>query len=529
MGRHTSEALLDASYCSVSSFYRIHTHIQSWQQNRQVGELEQNSSRMDGTAISINQVDSAFLPLTEKMPIDVVDSGHRQHELHHDEVVEYLTEYRGYIDWMGDGTNLPNAHGCRATTLRNNCNHYACCYLAFGKISTTARAKRRTATRLYAWSKTAEFSQESGTVQQPSEIAFSKELDKMARPYDLGSPREWLEFCEARKLQRLEGMQAGAGDPYTVNRCDYCPSTQEWRIWGQQFHLQRLKNSLNLLSGTEDALSAMPSEQTVSAAMKATQDVMKSLLREAEHAIDTKDADKTTGDFVVVMLTVLWELAPLSNNPHLCDITVRGHAFSSLQTVARTKDNPNADIQVSLGFFANEESSDLPTRFDSLPQAKLSSWCRRRRPLEDLFKGKDVGEVILVRKSSPYDTQSLELLEGLTSNLFVVTKDGVVQTPPASVVLGGYVRRLIQDVAENCGYPIEIVTLCLHDSSNWEEVFVSSSIRVIIPVSRILLPISKDEFDNIWERPAGSKKEDYYASNKLYRCIQKDISNWSRR
>merc|ERR1711957_223096 len=198
----------------------------------------------------------------------------------------------------------------------------------------------------------------------------------------------------------------------------------------------------------------------------------------------------------------------------------------------------------------------LPNRYQNFPRAKLSSWCRRRRVLEDIFITKDVGDVILTKHcedikknqepslsssvsagSVPTTTakSSVELLEGLTSNLFVVYPGKILRTAPSTHVLGGYVRHLIIDCAEKCGYKVEFGSISLADSSLWEEVFFTSSIRLIIPVNRIFFPnptSSVDEDDKpfeleiLWELPSDGEQKNRYrspeaASNVLYREMVK--------
>jgi hypothetical protein len=316
-----------------------------------------------------------------------------------------------------------------------------------------------------------------------------------------------------------------------VIRCDFLGGAkQQWNVWGGNFHLQRLKHSVELLHGS-GMLPLLPSEHEILAAVKASQDVMASLLMDSEHpAKSVVNAARNPHTSITFMLTLLWELVPSSDDPQRIEINVHGHAFSSLQpAVVQSKDNPNHAIQVSLGCFSdNNDALGLPNRFNNLPGAKLSSWCRRRYPLETLFKQEDIGEVILVRGSLRDDLESLELLEGLTSNLFVICMDGVIRTPPTNLVLGGFVRQLILDIAKTCGYSVQIGTLFLHDSSSWQEVFLTSSIRLIIPVSKILLPISKDTGGNgsapttkvVWEFSCTTEKTDRdLASNKLYQCL----------
>merc|ERR1711865_1075254 len=144
------------------------------------------------------------------------------------------------------------------------------------------------------------------------------------------------------------------------------------------------------------------------------------------------------------------------------------------------------------------------------PKAKLSSWCRRRRLLENLFKKDDVGEVILVKSCNDEDfegsdrnhqllplstttttfsnNESYEILEGLTSNIFIVYGGKIIKTPPITSTLEGYGRKLVIDCAVKCGYQVEIEPIRSHDSSLWKEVFFTSSIRLIVPVRTIFLP-----------------------------------------
>lgn len=77
-----------------------------------------------------------------------------------------------------------------------------------------------------------------------------------------------------------------------------------------------------------------------------------------------------------------------------------------------------------------------------------------------------------------------ELLEGATSNLFVV-KDGRVRTPPLSVgILGGITRQVVMRVAREEGIPLEESILYPPDLYGADEAFITSSLREIVPVVR---------------------------------------------
>ncbi len=193
-------------------------------------------------------------------------------------------------------------------------------------------------------------------------------------------------------------------------------------------------------------------------------------------------------------------------------------------------------------------SPQLPSRFDNQPLAKVSSWCSTRRPLESQFKTGDTGEVILTRKGkterlpseqSDHDKKriesdlgNLELLEGLTSNLFVVYTYGTIRTASANkdddpLVLNGYARHyLVLEAAERCGLKIEICTdekaISVQDGIDglWAEAFLTSSIRLIIPIGEIVLP-QQSSPKLLWER-AGSLTA---SQKRVWEILYSDILN----
>lgn len=77
-----------------------------------------------------------------------------------------------------------------------------------------------------------------------------------------------------------------------------------------------------------------------------------------------------------------------------------------------------------------------------------------------------------------------ELLEGSTSNLFIV-KDGRVRTPPLSVgILGGITRRVVLEAAREAGVAASEALLFPSDLYGADEVFITSTLREIVPVVR---------------------------------------------
>jgi branched-chain amino acid aminotransferase len=75
------------------------------------------------------------------------------------------------------------------------------------------------------------------------------------------------------------------------------------------------------------------------------------------------------------------------------------------------------------------------------------------------------------------------VVEGATSNVFVVLSDGSLVTPPESDgILLGITRETVLAVAADLGIPIRQQSLPLEVVKNAAEVFVSSSIRELVPV-----------------------------------------------
>jgi branched-chain amino acid aminotransferase len=75
------------------------------------------------------------------------------------------------------------------------------------------------------------------------------------------------------------------------------------------------------------------------------------------------------------------------------------------------------------------------------------------------------------------------VIEGATSNVFAVRADGVLCTPPESAgILLGITRQVVLDVAAELGFDIELKSLPLAEVKAASELFISSSIREILPV-----------------------------------------------
>lgn len=76
------------------------------------------------------------------------------------------------------------------------------------------------------------------------------------------------------------------------------------------------------------------------------------------------------------------------------------------------------------------------------------------------------------------------LTEGSNSNLFAVL-DGEVLTPPADAVLSGVTRDLVMLLATQQGVPLRETPLAAADLPRWQECFITSTSRHIMPITRI--------------------------------------------
>jgi hypothetical protein len=215
-------------------------------------------------------------------------------------------------------------------------------------------------------------------------------------------------------------------------------------------------------------------------------------------------------------------------------------------------------------------------RHDNNPEAKLSSWCRDRRPTEETCKppppegdgsGSGISEVLLLRRQSDSYSGCLELecLEGLTSNPFVFYNDGTLRTAPSNSVLNGYIRSRVIDLVNNnkehvsLGLNLKVNVVeqapILQDmmDGQWVCASMASSISLIRPIQRIVVPVLQSseknvignanadtvshvpnknktpttlmEFETLWEAPSLCQYEDGSGSGSA----QNDINNISKR
>jgi branched-subunit amino acid aminotransferase/4-amino-4-deoxychorismate lyase len=74
--------------------------------------------------------------------------------------------------------------------------------------------------------------------------------------------------------------------------------------------------------------------------------------------------------------------------------------------------------------------------------------------------------------------------EGSNSNLFAVI-DGALVTPPETVILSGVTRDIVLRLAQTNGVPVRSASLPLEELSGWQECFITSTSRHVMPITTI--------------------------------------------
>lgn len=76
------------------------------------------------------------------------------------------------------------------------------------------------------------------------------------------------------------------------------------------------------------------------------------------------------------------------------------------------------------------------------------------------------------------------LTEGSNSNLFAVM-DGILRTPPRQTVLAGVTRDIVLKLAAQHRIPLQEAPLPLAELPRWEECFITSTSRHVMPITTI--------------------------------------------
>ncbi|KAL3942060.1 MAG: hypothetical protein SGBAC_003688 [Bacillariaceae sp.] len=367
----------------------------------------------------------------------------------------------------------------------------------------------------FQWCETASVN-EAGKVVTESIKAMQELGDQM---FDRSQSSQWMEYIE-RKEDRF-GDEGGAG-AYDTMRCDIVfpiasidESQENVVVWGEDFHLSRLKRSYTALHKQQDA------GQEFEEAIQESKTIMNHLLSlakaDAKAMHDLKQMESNGETFIVIVrLTMLWSPPKRLKSGISTPPKIRGHACSTfqLQCPSKVPSPMTASLAVQLREDAtgkNKFSIDntMPTRHAD-PQNKIASWCRERTQLQVNSK-KSIEEVLMVReREDDKGAKRLEILEGSSSNFFVILKDGTVRTATEGC-LHGYVRHQVLSLLDQCGLKFDPTPIFIDESNEWKEAFITSSSRLIYPIDEvIIIPSSRNENEakQFWQYEKSSNAEE---------------------
>jgi hypothetical protein len=371
------------------------------------------------------------------------------------------------------------------------------------------------------------------------------------------SPRSWLESSPLGAYTVIRCDYHRPSD-YSIQADRFesssSPSRGYWTVWGLDFHLQRLRESFVALTSTTNT-DFLNSNQTKSANKPTefrseyrsymtdrrkdnTSDDLDracyhtiAILRQLSRIVSPEstfqlDNNATTNPTTVFMLTVLWHSCI---SDHDRNIVATGHVSCIRNNVSEGKVVSPISMPLKWTLVVDVASGIVNRQAHPQPYAKVSSWCKERQTLEKCFMPQSelmtchegdnnlngmalpvtVNEVILTQRL-PSGTRDIpphvHLLEGLTSNLFVVYPNNVIRTAGHGVLFG-YARHLIFQAIESSSFhtdatvsswKIDTTTpIRLEEANEWQEVFCTSSIRLIVPVDRILVPNDDGVCDSV--------------------------------
>eukprot|EP01083_Nonionella_stella_P250553 865318_1 len=213
------------------------------------------------------------------------------------------------------------------------------------------------------------------------------------------------------------------------------------RVIMLDFHISRLVKSFKLISG-QRSLGVIPTFDRV------RDDVALCIDNLLLYYRKTKASDSTSGDFMIIILAC----HPPKQDDNW-SIIIHSHAM------------PPPKISANLCVLGGPRP---------IPEAKDTQWIWDREKLERQ-KG-DFDEIILSDENG-------FLLEGLVSNVFIVTDEYILTAPDR--VLFGHVRELVLKVCSTNNLKLKLEAPNIFNSSQWREAFITSTAQIVTPVQLI--------------------------------------------
>ncbi|XP_074366206.1 uncharacterized protein LOC141707109 isoform X2 [Apium graveolens] len=259
-------------------------------------------------------------------------------------------------------------------------------------------------------------------------------------------------------------------------------------------HLSRLANSARILNNSNPELlfDSRKSRVPFSGKFSNWDLAIKSLVNDSmRNALPLAVKEMKVGEELAVTTLLSGNLENLRGNEGLDDEEMLFKVFDVYVRVA---------LYVPLGFGVRENVAHLaavgPGR--DVANAKYSDWVRVRKHLEKL-RPPSATELLLSNDGD-------QMLEGCLTNFFVVcrkdgTEDGFeaekdstvyeVQTAPISQgVLPGVIRQIIVEACLKHRIPLREVAPSWSQREQWEEAFITNSLRLLQHVETIRVPCS---------------------------------------
>lgn len=128
------------------------------------------------------------------------------------------------------------------------------------------------------------------------------------------------------------------------------------------------------------------------------------------------------------------------------------------------------------------------------PDVKSLDWLRAKKDMESELPP-DMEECLLAGGADHN-----ELYEGLSSNFFTV-QNGTVYVAPEGTILLGTVMRLVMDACKALDIPLKREVPRLEQVSEWEGCFITSTSRLVLPISSVQFPDHPDIPEKTFEAP----------------------------
>lgn len=293
-------------------------------------------------------------------------------------------------------------------------------------------------------------------------------------------------------------------------------------------HLSRLANSARILNNSNPELlfDSGKSRVPFSAKFSNWDLAIKSLVNDSmRNALPVAVKDVKVGEELAVTTLLSGNLENLRGNEGVDDEEMLFKVFDVYVRVA---------LYVPLRFGVRENVAHLaavgPGR--DVANAKYSDWVRVRKHLEKL-RPPSATELLLSNDGD-------RMLEGCLTNFFVVcqkdgTEDGVeaekdstvyeIQTAPISEgVLPGVIRQIIVEACLKHGIPLREAAPSWSQREQWEESFITNSLRLLQHVETIRVPCSWRSLESkSWKDLTWEEKQFEEGPGTITSIIQEEI------